>query len=97
VEQWLEARRVRGFADGGPTSNSGAQLPVAAANPSTDGEKLYAVMSQLLEATKSMDGRLAGVETWQRELRVNLNLRNTRAGLSELETLQQNSAIRSKR
>ena len=100
VVQWLEARRVRGFADGGPTSlsqaGSGAQLPVAAASPRTDGELTYAVQAQMLDVLREMSGRLAGVEQWQRELRVTNNLQDTRAGLSLLEQVKQAGAIRSK-
>ena len=95
VEQWLEARRLRGFADGGPTTGSGAQLPVAAASPRTDGELTYAVQAQMLDVLREMSGRLAGVEAWQRELRVVNNLQDTRAGLDELKQVKQASAIRS--
>ncbi|MGI4832994.1 MAG: hypothetical protein ACRYFK_05975 [Janthinobacterium lividum] len=97
VEQWLEARRVWGFADGGPTSSgsSGATLPIAAASPATDGEKTYAVLTQMLAALLQLNDRLAGVEQWQRELQVVNNLGATQAGLNLLNQVKQNSAIRS--
>ena len=96
VEQWLEARRLRGFADGGPTTGSGAQLPVAAASPRTDGELTYAVQAQMLDVLREMSQRLAGVEQWQRELRVVNSLQSTQAGLDELKQVRHASAIRSK-
>jgi hypothetical protein len=96
VEQWLEARRLRGYAEGGATTGSGAQLPVAAASPRTDGELTYAVQAQMLDVLREMSGRLAGVEAWQRELRVVNKLQDTRAGLNELKQVRQASAIRSK-
>ena len=79
VVPWLEARRVRGFVDGAPTTGSGAALPVAVASPTTDGERLCAVMAQLLDETKSMNDHLADVKTWQQNLQ--MNLCNTQVGL----------------
>jgi len=69
VEQWLAARRLRGFADGGATS-SGASLSVAAASPTTDGERLYAVLAQMLEVNRTMAEQLAAVKAWQLKLQV---------------------------
>jgi hypothetical protein len=97
VAQWLEARRLRGFADGGHTSaSSGAALPVAVASPSTDGERTYAVLAQVLDANLAMVQQLADVKQWQRELQVRLDLRATQAGMDEYKQVQHNSAIRSK-
>jgi hypothetical protein len=95
VVQWLEARRMRGFADGGPTSAGVATLPVPAASPSSDGDKLYAVLVQMLDVNRSMDARLSGVETWQREFQVVNNLQDTQAGLDVLKQVKQNNGIRS--
>jgi len=97
VAQWLEARRLRGFADGGLTSaSSGATLPVAAASPSTDGEKLYAVLTELLDVNRTQAQQLADVKQWQRDLQVRLDLRAAQAGIDEYKQVQHNSAIRSK-
>lgn len=96
VVQWLEARRMRGFADGGPTTGSGAQLPVAAASPSTDGEMLYAVLAQLLDQAKATNAALVDVANWPKVLQVVNSLQNTQAGLDELKQVKYNSAIRSK-
>ncbi|MGI4873356.1 MAG: hypothetical protein ACRYFX_19535 [Janthinobacterium lividum] len=97
VAQWLEARRLRGFDGGGHTSaSSGAALPVAAASPSSDGEKLYAVMAQVLDANLAMVQQLSDVRTWQRNLQVQLNLREAQARTDEFKQVQYNSAIRSK-
>lgn len=48
VAQWLEARRLRGFADWGATSLTAVSLPVPAAAPAPDGDKAYAVQTQML-------------------------------------------------
>ncbi len=42
-----------------------------------------------------MASQLADVKTWQRQLQVNLNLRDTDAGLNEHKQVRQDSAIRS--
>ena len=94
--QWLEARRLRGFADGGATGSSGAALPVAAASPSTDGEKTCAVQTQMLAALLTMGEQLADVKQWQRQLQMRLDLRAAQAGIEEYKQVQHNSAIRSK-
>jgi hypothetical protein len=97
VAQWLEARRLRGFADGGHTSaSSGVALPVAAASPSTDGEKLYAVQAQMLDALVVMTQQLGDVKGWQDRLQVHLNIRDAQARTDEYKQVQYNSAIRSK-
>ncbi|MGI4762955.1 MAG: hypothetical protein ACRYF0_19745 [Janthinobacterium lividum] len=54
----------RGYADGGPTTGSGAQLPVAAVSSRTDGEMLYAVMTQLLDQAKATNAALVDVAQW---------------------------------
>jgi hypothetical protein len=96
VAQWLEARRLRGFADGGGTSAGAVQLPVPAASPVTDGEKSYAVQTQMLAAIQTMTQQLADVKNWQRDLNVRLDLRSTQAGLDEYKQVQAAGAIRSK-
>jgi len=97
VAQWLEARRLRGFADGGHTSaRSGAALSVAAASPSTDGERTYAVQTQMLDALLVMGQQLGDVKQWQRDLQVRLDLRAAQASLDEYKQVQHSSAIRSK-
>lgn len=97
VAQWLEARRLRGFADGGGTSVGTVQLPVPAASPVTDGEKSYAVQTQMLATMQLMAAQLADVKQWQRDLNVRLDLRATQSGLDEYKQVQAAGAIRSKR
>jgi len=96
VAQWLEARRLRGFADGGGTSAGVVQLPVPVASPTTGDEKLYAVMTQLLVVNQQQAEQLADVKQWQRDLNVRLDLRATQGGLDEYKQVQQAGAIRSK-
>jgi hypothetical protein len=96
VEQWLEARRMRGFADGGPTTSRGATLPVPAASPVTGEDKIYAVLAQVLDANRSMVQQLADVKTWQSTFQVVNNLRDTQSGLATIKKVKLDSAIRSK-
>ncbi len=96
VAQWLEARRLRGFADGGGTSAGVVQLPVPAAAPTTGDEKLYAVLTQLLLVNQQQAAQLADVKQWQRELNVRMDLRATKSGLDEYEKVARAGAIRSK-
>jgi hypothetical protein len=96
VAQWLEARRLRGFADGGATSSSAASLPVPVASPSTDGEKAYAVQTQMLTALQLMTQQLGDVKAWQDRFQVHLNLRDAQHATDEYKRVQYNSAIRSK-
>ena len=50
-------------------------------------------MAQLLDVNKDMASQLADVKNWQRQLQV--NLRDTDAGLNEYKQVCHNSAIRS--
>lgn len=90
VEQWLEARRLRGFADGGATGGSGVMLPATSAAPESDGELTYAVLVQLLEQTAN----LADVREWQRTLSVQLNLVELDRGQAELKQVRLENGIR---
>ena len=96
VVQWLEARRVRGFADGGATNTAPVQLPVAAASPRSDGELSYAVQSQMLDVLREVSSRLAGVEQWQRELRVVNSIQAQQQASDEYKQVRHDSAIRSR-
>lgn len=97
VAQWLEARRLRGFADGGPTSASAVSLPAPAAAPTPGEDKLYAVMTRLLEVNEQQAAQLADVKQWQRDLNVRLDLRAAQGGLDEFKQVQHAGAIRSKK
>jgi hypothetical protein len=92
VENWLEARRLRGFADGGATG--GAQLPAASAAPTSEGELTYAVLVQLLEQSKRQTEQLGDVKSWQARLAVYLDLAELEAGQSERKQVQLENGIR---
>jgi hypothetical protein len=68
---------------------------VPEASPASDGDKLYAVLVQMLDESRTMNVRLAGVEAWQREFRVVNNLQDTQTGLDELRQVRQSNGIRS--
>ncbi|WP_210519885.1 hypothetical protein [Hymenobacter terricola] len=94
VENWLEARRLRGFADGGATSGPVSTLPVPNPVPETDGDLAYAVQTQMLAALRELTQQLADVHTWQRELTVQQNLQEVEKGLNTLKQVKHDSAIR---
>lgn len=73
MRPWCSGWRPHGFADGaGHTTTAPVHLPVVVASPRSDGELSYAVqmLMQMLKVLREVSGRLAGVEQWQRELRV---------------------------
>lgn len=92
VEQWLEAKRLRGYAEGGATG--GATLPAASAAPASDGELTYAVQIQMLQALQLMTGQLADVKDWQTRINVQLNLVELDKGQKELKQVQLENGIR---
>jgi len=82
VAQWLEARRLRGFADERYQRRRGE-----AASPGGD-EKLYPVMTRLLVVNQQQAAQLADVKQWQRDLNVRLDLRTTQGGLDAYKQVQ---------
>lgn len=92
VEQWLEAKRLRGYAEGGATG--GATLPAASAAPTSDGELTYAVLLQLLEQARRQTEQLADVKDWQSRLTVVLHLGELDESLSERKQVQLENGIR---
>ena len=93
VEQWLEARRLRGYFEGGATGG-GATLPAASAAPTTDGELTYAVLVQLLEQSKRQTEQLADVKEWQTRLSVYLHTGEVEAELAERKQVKLENGIR---
>ncbi|WP_310391575.1 hypothetical protein [Hymenobacter sp.] len=93
VENWLEARRLRGFADGGATTGA-ASLPVPNPLPETEADLNYAVQVQMLAVLRSLETTFGDVRQWQRELKVHQNLQEVRSGLDTLKRVEQESAIR---
>ncbi|WP_201980330.1 coiled-coil domain-containing protein [Hymenobacter rubidus] len=92
VEQWLEAKRLRGYAEGGATG--GVTLPAANAAPVTDGELTYAVQTQMLAALQTLTQQLADVKQWQSRLGIYLDLAELEAGQSERKQVQLENGIR---
>ena len=92
VENWLEARRLRGFADGGASSAS--SLPVPNPLPETEADLNYAVQVQMLAALCSLESMFGDVSQWQRDFKMHQNLQKVRSGLDTLKQVEQESAIR---
>jgi hypothetical protein len=95
VEQWLEARRLRGYFEGGATGG-GAPLPAASAAPASEGELTYAVLVQLLEQARQQTAQLADVKDWQARLTVALHLGELDESLRERKQVQLENGIRAK-
>ena len=93
VEQWLEARRLRGYFEGGVTGGVTA-LPAGVALPAPGGELTHAVLVQLLEQSKQQTAQLGDVKSWQARLAVHLNLADLEAGQSERKQVQLENGIR---
>lgn len=92
VEQWLEAKRLRGYAEGGATG--GATLPAANAAPATDGELAYAVLVQLLDQSKRQTEQLQDVKQWKDRLTVTLHLGELDGAQAERKQVQLENGIR---
>lgn len=92
VENWLESRRQRGYAEGGATTDGGSKatmmdfpLPQGSSNEMTE------LLRALLLEQRAQNARM---EDWQRNLGVNLSLLELQKGQQQLGTLQAESAIR---
>ena len=72
VEQWLEARRLRGYFEGGATGVAPLAAAASAA-PGAAGGPLYDVLVQLLEQARRQTEQLADVKDWQSRLSVQLH------------------------
>ena len=92
IGQWLEAKRLRGYAEGGATG--GATLPAANAAPTTDGELTYAVLVQLLDQSKQQTQQLADVRAWKDRLTVALHLGELDGAQAERKQVQLENGIR---
>jgi phage-related minor tail protein len=90
VENWLEARRQRGFVEGGPTT-AGERRPAATELPTDPAEA-----SQLVQVLASLDQRLARVEEWPTQLNVVLDLLGLARAQEKIKQVQSRSEIRPK-
>lgn len=93
VENWLEARRLRGYADGGATSSTAAPAS-AAPLPGLAPDGLAAVLGEVAAALHQLNGRLATVEEWQSKLEVVQDYRLTERLRTEYKQVALDSAIR---
>ncbi|MDO7875988.1 phage tail tape measure protein [Hymenobacter sp. ASUV-10] len=93
-EEWVEAKRMRGFYTGGRTSDSGpASVDQVFADLGSDGATT-GLLTDMLGEMRTMNGRLAGVESWQRQLQVNFDVHGHRKVTAELKQVEFDSAIR---
>jgi hypothetical protein len=93
VEQWLEARRLRGYFEGGATGSVTA-LPAGGALPASGGELPHAVLVQLLEQSILQTAQLADVKEWQARLSVQLHAGEVEELLAERKQVQLENGIR---
>jgi len=91
VEHWLEARRQRGFYEGGPTSAGDRRT----ASGELAGELAGgASQSQLVQVLVSLDQRLQQVEQWPTQLEVVLDLLGLDREQEKLKKVKAKSAIK---
>ncbi|MVN77755.1 hypothetical protein GO988_15585 [Hymenobacter sp. HMF4947] len=94
VEDWLETRRQRGYAQGGPTTEGDRQGRAAgdvlASDDASGGNQ------QLVQVLASLDQRLRLVEDWPTQLEVVLDLLGLERDQEKLKKVRTSSAIRSK-
>ncbi|TPG71972.1 phage tail tape measure protein [Hymenobacter nivis] len=95
VEDWLETRRLRGFAQGGATSDGGSQAgpPVPAAPGPTAAD---ANQDRLLQVLTSLDGKLQDVQDWATQLQVVNDLLGLDRDLKKVKQVQNKSGIGTK-
>lgn len=84
------ASRGNAFVAGGPTTPGFS----AAAGSATGDDSLSNVLMQMVRVLGSLDGRLEGVEDWQRNLEVSLDLVKTKRGLEVVDKTQNGGGIR---
>jgi hypothetical protein len=90
VENWLEARRQRGFYEGGPTTQGDTRaqtLPAAPADQANTNQQLVQVLT-------SLDQRLQGVEEWATKLEVVNDILGMDRELAKVKKVQNKSAIK---
>jgi hypothetical protein len=90
VENWLETRRQRGFANGGTTTEGDTRAAGAAAAPEP------AANPQLVQVLAELNQRLVGVEEWATQLEVVINLLDLDREQSKLKKVQASSSISKK-
>jgi len=88
VEGWLEARRQRGFYEGGPTSEGDLRAAASSLRPAEP-----AVNEQLVRVLASLDQRLQKVEEWPTQFEVVLDLLGLDRAQQKIKQVQNRSAI----
>jgi|GEM_PF-1878423 len=93
VENWLEARRQRGFLQGGPTTEGDRRSADA---PTTGQADQVGASQQLVQVLSSLDQRLREVEQWPTTFEVVLDLLGLDRAQQKLKKVQAKSEIRPK-
>lgn len=87
IEQFLEAKRQRGYREGGATSDD--VVPAAPAVAPTSGNEQL-----LVQVLTRLDSRMASVEQWAKELSVHLQVHELEQTLDEREATRKAAEIR---
>jgi hypothetical protein len=93
-EEWVEAKRLRGFYEGGRTSSERVPVGAGVVGLGVSDAGTTAVLEQLAGVLQSLDGRLANVETWQSRLQVVFDVQGHRKLTEEQRQVEYDSAIR---
>ena len=92
VENWLEARRQRGFYNGG-TTTEGDTRAAGSAGLVVGTAESAATTQQLVQVLASLDQRLQQVEQWPTQLNVALDLLQLDREQKKLAKIQNGSAV----
>lgn len=95
-EEWVEAKRLRGFYEGGRTSASSPASAPSQGLVALGGEAAATtgLLTEMLGELRILSGRLANVETWQSKLQVVFDVQGHRKTTDELKRVEWDSAIR---
>ncbi|WP_375435103.1 hypothetical protein [uncultured Hymenobacter sp.] len=88
VEEWLEAKRLRGYAAGGATSDGSSPVPVAGEGSGSDESVL--LLRQLVEEQRRQNERM---DTWAREFQVVQKLHDFDKEYKTYKEVSQDSGI----
>ncbi|MBJ6109423.1 hypothetical protein JAO73_10390 [Hymenobacter sp. BT523] len=95
-ENWVEAKRLRGFYEGGPTGGPMARASVdeVFGGLGSDGASTAELLGAMLGELRTMNGRLAGVENWQSRFEVVLDVNGHQRVSEERKQVQFENGIR---
>jgi hypothetical protein len=93
-ENWVEAKRVRGFYEGGATSGPAASTDDVLATLGSDGASSTEVLTAILVEMRAMNRGLGDVRDWARALDVRLDVGDLQGRVEEAKQVKYENGIR---